>query len=67
MKSKQQSVTLWRVDTKDGHSYCIPGDLQITRKRTALIWVRDDSGREYLMFGALARCIKNIEAIDEQQ
>jgi hypothetical protein len=63
--SKQQSVTLWRVDLCDGHSFCVPGDLHVTRKKTALIWRHDDGGRQYLMFGALARMIESIEAIEE--
>jgi hypothetical protein len=70
MKSKQrnlqgaQDVTLWRIDTRDGHSFCIPGDLHITRKKTALIWCHDGGGRRHLMFGAQRKMIQSIEAIE---
>jgi hypothetical protein len=63
--SKQQSVTLWRVDTKDGHSYCIPGRLEATRQRSALIFCDSADGTQQLMFGAQARMVKSIEAIEE--
>jgi hypothetical protein len=69
MKSKQrgtQDVTLWRVDTRDGHSFCVPGRLEITRKKTALIYC-DSDGKRHLMFGALANCIRNIEAIENNE
>jgi hypothetical protein len=64
--SKRQSVTLWRVDTKDGHSFCVPGQLEITRRRTALVWCDSGDGSRHLMFGAVARQIKNVEAIEER-
>jgi hypothetical protein len=62
--TKQQPPTLWCVDTKDGHSFCVPGRLEVTRQRTALIYC-DSDGKRHLMFGALAGRIKSIEVIEE--
>jgi hypothetical protein len=34
------------------------------KKRTALIWHDRDDGRQFLVFGAVARLIESIEAIE---
>jgi hypothetical protein len=57
--------TRWCIMMKDGAAVRCTGRLMVTRKRTALVWHDCDDGRQFLVFGALARIIESIEAIEE--
>jgi hypothetical protein len=64
-KQQPRSSHRWQIETRDGFTFRAEGVLEVMARRTALVWHDGDGGRSHLVFGALAKRIKSIEAIEE--
>jgi hypothetical protein len=65
-KQQPRSLHRWQIETRDGYTFCAVGVLEVTPRRTALVWHDGDGGRSHLVFGAVSKLIKSIEAIEDQ-
>jgi hypothetical protein len=59
-------LTPGQIETRDRYTFCAVGVLEVTPRRTALVWHDGEGGRSHLVFGAVSKLIKSIEAIEDQ-
>jgi hypothetical protein len=52
-KQQPRSSHRWKIETRDGYTHCAEGVLEVTPRRTALVWHDGADGRSYLLFGAI--------------
>ena len=65
-KQQFRSSHRWQIETRDGYTHCAVGMLEVTPRKTALVWYDSDDGRSFLVFGMVSKLIKSIEAIEDQ-
>jgi hypothetical protein len=63
-KQRATQDTRWQIELHDGAVVRCTGMLEVTRKKTALVWY-DECGKRFLVFGAQRQMVRSIEAVEE--
>jgi hypothetical protein len=63
-KQQPRSSHRWQIETRDGYTFCAVGVLEVTPRKTALVWRDSADGTSHLIFGAVSKMVRSIEAIE---